>query len=61
MRQATREAGEKGLGLLSFTVGVPPEDLGERINRYRAAIENAEPVGKFVNNRAATFTWWHCA
>jgi alkanesulfonate monooxygenase SsuD/methylene tetrahydromethanopterin reductase-like flavin-dependent oxidoreductase (luciferase family) len=30
-------AGELGLGLLSFTIGVPPEELGERIKVYRDA------------------------
>ncbi len=54
-------AGAKGLGLLSFTVGVSPEDLGERIRLYRKAIESAEPIGAFVNDRAATFTMVHCA
>jgi alkanesulfonate monooxygenase SsuD/methylene tetrahydromethanopterin reductase-like flavin-dependent oxidoreductase (luciferase family) len=54
-------AGQRGLGLLSFTIGVPPEDLGERIKVYRRGIEQAEPIGKFVNGRAATFTMVHCA
>ncbi len=54
-------AGELGLGLLSFTIGVPPEELGERIKRYRAAQVNAKPIGKFANTRAATFTMVHCA
>ena len=54
-------AGELGLGLLSFTIGVPPEELGERIKMYRAAQEGATPIGKFANTRAATFTMVHCA
>ncbi len=53
--------GRLGLGLLSFTIGVPPEDLGERIALYRKGLAQAEPVGKFVNARAATFTMVHCA
>ena len=36
-------AGENGLGLLSFTIGVPPEDLAERLKLYRRGIENAKP------------------
>lgn len=53
--------GNKGLGLLSFTIGVPPENLAERIALYRKGIAAAEPVGRFVNDRAATFTMVHCA
>jgi len=54
-------AGQKGLGFLSFTIGVPPSELAERIKLYRSALETAKPVGKFVNARAATFTMVHCA
>jgi len=53
--------GRMGLGLLSFTIGVPPEDLAERIALYRRGIAAAVPVGRFVNDRAATFTMVHCA
>jgi alkanesulfonate monooxygenase SsuD/methylene tetrahydromethanopterin reductase-like flavin-dependent oxidoreductase (luciferase family) len=53
--------GRMGLGLLSFTIGVPPEDLAQRIGLYRQGIAEAQPVGKFVNGRAATFTMVHCA
>jgi alkanesulfonate monooxygenase SsuD/methylene tetrahydromethanopterin reductase-like flavin-dependent oxidoreductase (luciferase family) len=46
-----------GLGLLSFSVGTPPEELKRRIDIYREGIaECTEPVGKFVNNQAASFT-----
>ncbi len=54
-------AGSKGLGLLSFTVGVPPEDLAGRVQLYRKGLSVAKPIGKFVNDRAATFTMVHCA
>src|SRR5262249_44476277 len=54
-------AGRKGLGLLSFTIGVPPEELAARIGLYRAGLKEARPAGKFVNDRAATFTMVHCA
>jgi alkanesulfonate monooxygenase SsuD/methylene tetrahydromethanopterin reductase-like flavin-dependent oxidoreductase (luciferase family) len=54
-------AGEKGLGLLSFTIGVPPAELAERIKLYRDALRRAKPIGRFVNPRAATFTMVHCA
>jgi alkanesulfonate monooxygenase SsuD/methylene tetrahydromethanopterin reductase-like flavin-dependent oxidoreductase (luciferase family) len=54
-------AGRKGLGLLSFTIGVPPEELASRIGLYRNALKQARPVGRFTNDRAATFTMVHCA
>jgi len=54
-------AGRKGVGLLSFTIGVSPDELAGRIALYRAGLKEAKPVGKFVNDRAATFTMVHCA
>jgi alkanesulfonate monooxygenase SsuD/methylene tetrahydromethanopterin reductase-like flavin-dependent oxidoreductase (luciferase family) len=54
-------AGQKGLGLLSFTIGVPPEELAARIQLYRDGLREAKPTGRFVNDRAATFTMVHCA
>jgi alkanesulfonate monooxygenase SsuD/methylene tetrahydromethanopterin reductase-like flavin-dependent oxidoreductase (luciferase family) len=54
-------AGELGLGLLSFTIGVPPEELATRIGMYREALGRAQPIGAAVNPRAATFTMVHCA
>jgi alkanesulfonate monooxygenase SsuD/methylene tetrahydromethanopterin reductase-like flavin-dependent oxidoreductase (luciferase family) len=57
-----REIGRHGLGLCSFTVGVPPEELGDRLALYRAGLAECErPVGKFKNEQAATFTMVHCA
>jgi alkanesulfonate monooxygenase SsuD/methylene tetrahydromethanopterin reductase-like flavin-dependent oxidoreductase (luciferase family) len=54
-------AGRKGMGLLSFTIGVPPEELAGRIALYRKGQAEAKPVGRFVNTTAATFTMVHCA
>ena len=57
-----KEIGRRGLGLCSFTVGVPPEDLTPRLELYREGLaECSKPVGKFKNERAATFTMVHCA
>ena len=56
-----RIMGEKGMGLLSFTIGTPPEELKERIDLYRDGLTRAKPVGKFVNGRAGTFTMVHVA
>ena len=54
-------AGRMGLGLLSFTIGVPPSELAFRIQLYRDALKQAQPVGKVINPRAAAFTMVHCA
>ncbi len=57
-----KEIGRHGLGLCSFTVGVPPEDLTDRLHLYREGLaECTQPVGKFKNEQAATFTMVHCA
>lgn len=53
--------GRKGMGLLSFSVAIPPEALTKRISRYHEGLEQAKPVGKFINNRIATFAQAHCA
>jgi alkanesulfonate monooxygenase SsuD/methylene tetrahydromethanopterin reductase-like flavin-dependent oxidoreductase (luciferase family) len=54
--------GRKGIGLCSFTVGLPPEELKGRIELYRRGLSQCTtPVGKFVNDQAATFTMVHCA
>jgi alkanesulfonate monooxygenase SsuD/methylene tetrahydromethanopterin reductase-like flavin-dependent oxidoreductase (luciferase family) len=56
------EIGNRGIGLLSFTVGNPPEALEERIANYRRGqAECVTPIGKARNSTAATFTMVHCA
>ncbi len=59
--QGHEVCGRAGLGLLSFTIGVPPDELAFRIGLYRNALKEAQPVAKFVNHRAAAFTMVHCA
>ncbi len=54
-------AGKLGLGLLSFTIGVPPDELAQRIRLYREGLQQAQPIGHFTNPRAAAFTMVHCA
>ena len=57
-----RLVGSLGLGLCSFAVGTPPEDIQKRIEIYREGIaECKEPLGKFSNNQAATFSMVCCA
>ena len=53
--------GRKGIGLLSFSVAMPPEALVKRFGRYRDGLAEAKPVGKFVNDRIGTFAQVHCA
>jgi alkanesulfonate monooxygenase SsuD/methylene tetrahydromethanopterin reductase-like flavin-dependent oxidoreductase (luciferase family) len=57
-----RMMGQLGLGLCSFSVGVPPEELRPKVDAYRQGLsECTKPVGAFVNDQAATFTMVHCA
>jgi alkanesulfonate monooxygenase SsuD/methylene tetrahydromethanopterin reductase-like flavin-dependent oxidoreductase (luciferase family) len=57
-----RMMGKLGVGLCSFTVGLPPEELGERVKVYREGVkECSKPLGKFPNHQAATFTMVNCA
>jgi alkanesulfonate monooxygenase SsuD/methylene tetrahydromethanopterin reductase-like flavin-dependent oxidoreductase (luciferase family) len=57
-----RTMGRLGLGLCSFSVGVPPEDLKPRVEEYRRGLaECVKPLGRTVNRQAATFSMVHCA
>jgi alkanesulfonate monooxygenase SsuD/methylene tetrahydromethanopterin reductase-like flavin-dependent oxidoreductase (luciferase family) len=57
-----RMMGELGLGLLSFSVGTPPEELKQRIDLYRAGLAACrKPIGATRNERAACFTMVNCA
>ncbi|MEZ4215924.1 MAG: LLM class flavin-dependent oxidoreductase [Myxococcota bacterium] len=56
------EVGRMGVGLLSFAVGVPPEDMIPRIAAYRRGQADCEkPKGLFRNDQVVTFTMAHCA
>ena len=56
------QMGKRGIGVCSFTVGVPPEQLAERVGLYKKGLTECErPVGKFRNERVATFTMVHVA
>jgi len=57
-----RMMGELGLGLLSFSVGTPPEQLKERIDLYREGLTRCTtPMGAVKNEQAACFTLVNCA
>lgn len=54
--------GDLGIGLCSFAVGTPPEEVKRKIDIYRSAIETCEkPIGASIHNEAATFTMMCCA
>jgi alkanesulfonate monooxygenase SsuD/methylene tetrahydromethanopterin reductase-like flavin-dependent oxidoreductase (luciferase family) len=51
-----------GVGLLSFAVGVPPEDMIPRVESYRKGQKDCvKPKGVTRNQRVVTFTMAHCA
>jgi alkanesulfonate monooxygenase SsuD/methylene tetrahydromethanopterin reductase-like flavin-dependent oxidoreductase (luciferase family) len=54
-------AGRKGLGLLSLTTLLTPDDIAARIGRYRQALLEAEPIGAMINPRVAVSQLVHCA
>jgi alkanesulfonate monooxygenase SsuD/methylene tetrahydromethanopterin reductase-like flavin-dependent oxidoreductase (luciferase family) len=57
-----RQIGDLGLGLCSFAVGVPPEEVKKKIDIYREAVRGcAQPIGAYVHDEAATFTMTMCA
>ncbi len=57
-----RQIGALGLGLCSFAVGVPPEEVKAKIDIYREAVRGCTtPIGAYVHDEAATFTMTLCA
>jgi alkanesulfonate monooxygenase SsuD/methylene tetrahydromethanopterin reductase-like flavin-dependent oxidoreductase (luciferase family) len=56
------EVGRLGLGLCSFAVGLPPEEVKAKIDIYREAVRGCTtPIGHWVHDEAATFTMAVCA
>ncbi len=54
-------AGRNGIGILGLTIFVRIPQLAERVRAYRKALEQAKPVGKFVNSKVGAFTIVHVA
>jgi alkanesulfonate monooxygenase SsuD/methylene tetrahydromethanopterin reductase-like flavin-dependent oxidoreductase (luciferase family) len=54
-------AGKNGIGILGLTIFVSVRQLEERVRAYRAALREAKPVGKFVNDKVGAFTIVHVA
>jgi alkanesulfonate monooxygenase SsuD/methylene tetrahydromethanopterin reductase-like flavin-dependent oxidoreductase (luciferase family) len=56
------QAGRNGVGALGVTLWAPPAQVKEWIDIYRKAVRSTErPVGQFVNDQVAFFTFVHCA
>jgi alkanesulfonate monooxygenase SsuD/methylene tetrahydromethanopterin reductase-like flavin-dependent oxidoreductase (luciferase family) len=53
------KAGRMGLGVLCFTTGAP-ETLAPLVDIYKRAIEDAEPVGEYVNNNVMVTSQMLC-
>ena len=53
-------AGEKGLGLLSFSILQPIHKMAEHIRLYRAAAADPKPITRVTTNRVAAYTLVHC-
>ncbi len=59
--QSWELAARNGIGILGLTIFVSVPQLEERVRAYRAALVNAQPVGKFINDRVGAFTIVHVA
>jgi alkanesulfonate monooxygenase SsuD/methylene tetrahydromethanopterin reductase-like flavin-dependent oxidoreductase (luciferase family) len=59
--QSWEIAGRNGIGILGLTIFVSVPQLADRVRAYRAALKEAKPVGKFVNDRVGAFTIVHVA
>ncbi len=56
------EAGRRGVGVLGTTIWESVERVRRMVGLYRAAAEACtSPVGSYVNNQVAFFTFVHCA
>ena len=54
--------GELGLGLCSFSLGTPIEELKHHLSVYREASDNCTaPLGSTVNNQTIVFAMVNCA
>ncbi len=54
-------AGRNGIGILGLTIFVSVKQLEDRVRAYHAALKEAKPVGKFVNDKVGAFTIVHVA
>jgi alkanesulfonate monooxygenase SsuD/methylene tetrahydromethanopterin reductase-like flavin-dependent oxidoreductase (luciferase family) len=59
--QSWELAGRNGIGILGLTIFVSVPQLQDRVRAYRAALAQAKPVGKFINDQVGAFTIVHVA
>jgi alkanesulfonate monooxygenase SsuD/methylene tetrahydromethanopterin reductase-like flavin-dependent oxidoreductase (luciferase family) len=59
--QSWEIAGRNGIGILGLTIFVSIPQLQDRVRAYRAALTQAKPVGRFINDRIGAFTIVHVA
>ncbi len=50
-----------GMGVMGSSLANSIENVSRWIDTYRDNVKDAEPVGSFVNNQTAVFTFVHCA
>lgn len=59
---AFEQAGRNGVGALGNTLWAPTSDVRMWVDLYRRAVRSTRsPVGSFVNDQVAFFTFVHCA
>ena len=56
-----RMAGNLGVGVLATTLMQPLDVMAMLLGEYRDGLKDCEPVGDFVNDQTAVFTFVHCA
>ncbi len=54
-------AGANGLGMLSFSIMQPLEQMARQVVAYRKAAATAKPLTDVTTNRVAAYTLVHCA
>lgn len=54
-------AGSNGLGMLSFSIMQPLEQMARQVVAYRKAAETAKPLTDVTTNKVAAYTLVHCA
>jgi len=59
--QSWEIAGRNGIGILGLTIFVSVPQLQDRVRAYRAALTQAKPVGRFINDQVGAFTIVHVA
>jgi len=59
--QSWEIAGRNGIGILGLTIFVSVPQLQDRVRAYRAALAQATPVGRMINDQVGAFTIVHVA